>query len=109
MDLYSITLVLALAAGATALGAALVARGRDEETDDSPPAPARRNWARWAGLLGLFLTALSVTIHFMTGHRPGTESALEWTRFLEEHPSFLVAAALSAAGIVVSAAPRPKS
>jgi hypothetical protein len=106
MDLYPITLVLALAAGASALGLALVARGRAEESDDTRPTPTRRNWARRAGLLGLILSALAAAIHVLTQHRPGTANALDWAPFAEGHSSLVVAAALAAAGIAVSAAKR---
>lgn len=101
MDLYSITLALALAAGAAALGAAVLGRARDE-TAERPASEWRRRWGRRAGLAALLLAAVSAASHLFSGHRPGTEAALDFAAFIDAHPALFVAAALAAAGIIVS-------
>ncbi len=105
MDAYSITLALALATGAAALGAAVIGRARDEAAE-RPAAAWSRKWGLRAGITALLLTAVSAVSHVFAGHRPGTETALAFAAFLDAHPALFVAAALAAAGILVSYARR---
>lgn len=86
---YSVALLVALGAGASALAAALLARaGR----------PGRgRRWVAPAAVVALLALAISVGTHALLGHGPGTPEALGPGAFLAEHPAFLVALGLPVA------------
>jgi hypothetical protein len=90
VDLYSLTLALALVAAGLALVAAPWAR--------------HRRAARAAAALALGLAGAALGVHLAFGHRPGSPTALAPPAFLAEHPAFLVVACLVALAYAVSGA-----
>ncbi len=43
-------------------------------------------------ILALTFDGLSLIVHVLMGHRPGTSQAMGWQELLAEHPAFLVVA-----------------
>ncbi len=107
LDPYSLTLaggaataVLALVSSAIAwlrARSAATARGGDRGT-----AFAARTGVAGA-LTSLALVAFSAGYHLLTGHRPGTGSALTVPGFVAEHQAFVVVPLLSALALVIGA------
>lgn len=99
MDLYSVTLGLALAAAGVSLAAALAARLAIS------PAKARAGrrvsrWARAGAVASLLLGTFSLVFHLLTGHRPGTPEAMGPAELVLEHPSFVLVFALAVVVLV---------
>lgn len=108
MDVYSVTLGLALVTAFTSFGLAWLGRLRSWRTGKSPRAVAGAG--RAAGTLGLSalgLVALSSLSHWTVGHPPDSPSALAPAAYIGEHPAFVVVAVVALAGWVVSRGVRP--
>jgi hypothetical protein len=52
-------------------------------------------------ILALTFDGLSLIVHVLTGHRPGTSQAMGWQEFLAEHPAFLVVALFGLLAVVL--------
>ncbi len=98
MDLYSLILAISLAAGGTALLMATAVRIRREER--------LRRAALAIGASGAILSVVSMTIHIISGHRPGSAQAMSASGFIGEHPALLVAMALGTAAAGLALRPR---
>lgn len=92
--LYSATLGIAVALTVLAIGAELWHR-------NTRSAAASRLGAPLA-LAALVSDAVSLVIHWVGGHRPGSEQALEIIAFAREHPSFWIVAGVAGASLVAS-------
>jgi hypothetical protein len=94
LDLYSLTLGLALVAIGVSVLAALSARiGLGKTSAAARTWPARM--ARVGALASLLLVAFSFLFHLLTGHRPGTPQAMGTTEFVLEHPAFVAVAVVA--------------
>lgn len=93
--LYAATLILSFVCGSAALGAAAWTRFRPADRSARLVTPAAA--ASWIALVA------SVAVHLGWGHTPGGPAALSPMGFLREHVSFLLAAALPAVALLVSA------
>jgi hypothetical protein len=81
IDLYSVTLLVALVAGFTAVFLSIAGRIR-------PGSIQRvRKLTLIAAFTGFGFAGFSTIFHFWYGH----QSELPWSSFLKAHPSFLVA------------------
>jgi hypothetical protein len=87
--LYSLTLLLSLAAGGAAILFAGI--GRWGAAGESSRWRRRQGWS--SAVSGGALV-VSFGVHLAFGHTPGSDRALGVGEFLGEHPSFLFAAAL---------------
>jgi len=97
MDLYSVTLGLAMAATSLALGLTLtiwLLPVRDGASHRRK-AVARRT-ASAASVTALGLLIISAAFHFRTGHARDSGAALDPSAFLAMHPALVVTAALAA-------------
>ena len=94
IDLYSVTLLIALVAGFTAVFISILARLKRKN------AARARKLTLISGLTGLGFAAFSTIFHFWNCH----PSELFWTSFLKAHPSFLVAYSLCLLGLLLTPA-----
>jgi hypothetical protein len=92
VDVYSVTLALALVAGGAGLLAVFAGRARE-------PGQASHCVARVGGALGLVFALGAATIHFLSGHRPESEQTLGPIQFAGEHPALIAAAILAAVAL----------
>lgn len=92
MDIYSVTLALALVAGGVGLLAVFAGRARE-------PGQASHRLAQAGGALGLVLALGATTIHVLLGHRPGSEVALGPIQFAGAHPALIAAGILAAVAL----------
>lgn len=113
--LYSILLLVSLAAGSASVILGLAAhfrsRGETPPVGAHPSAPKAVLFVRVAtGLLALSgiggLTSFGV--HWRWGHGEGAVAPMTASEFVRAHPSFLVAGLLVAAGAVVVMAARAR-
>ena len=93
-SVYDVTLLMSLAGGAAALAFALLARMQ------AGPAPDLAGWVLPAAFGAWFSFLMSVTVHLVWGHAPGSPQALSPVEFLREHPAFIVAALIPALAMV---------
>ena len=108
MDFYSVTLGLAMLSAVVALG--MVPVGWLLSRRLAAPPPRAGGVRRPAGIVGgvaLVLVSISGLSHLITGHTPGSSSALEPTDFLREHPALWITAAVAGAACVLLRVARP--
>ena len=74
MDLYSVTLALALAAASAALASAVYGWLGSAGVLAAVTRSRARRVARWAGITALGLLVVSTSHHVAGGHRPGSAS-----------------------------------
>jgi hypothetical protein len=91
LDLYSVTLLLALIAGFMAIFISIAARVKKRNNQNA------RKLTLISALTGLGFAAFSTIFHFLQGH----QSELSWPAFLKAHPSFLVAYAFCLLGLLL--------
>ncbi len=91
MDLYSVALSVSLVAAVASLGLALVGRF----------APKLRSFALGAAFAALAFVSVSMSIHLVAGHRPGSPTALGPGAYFREHPAFVITAAVAMAALVL--------
>ena len=102
MDLYSVTLGLAIAATSCAVGLTLVSRLPSWRDAESPRRSAvARNGAAVTGVTALTLVILSAVFHVGTGHTPGSSTALGPAAFLAMHPALAVTVVMAAVPLAV--------
>ncbi|NNG16226.1 MAG: hypothetical protein HKM89_07055 [Gemmatimonadales bacterium] len=92
MDAYSVTLALALVTGGVGLLAVFSGRARE-------PGQMSHRVGRASGVFGLAFALAAFAIHFLSGHRPGSEQALGPIQFAGEHPALVAAGILAAVAI----------
>lgn len=107
VDIYSVTLGLALAAALAALGLAAYCWLASTGVLRSAGQARIRRLARGAGLAALGLVLLSTASHLFTGHRPGSSAELAPAAFITEHPTIGVASALAAGALLLLWLTRP--
>jgi hypothetical protein len=92
VDVYSVTLALALVAGGVGLLAVFLGRARE-------PTETAHRVARAGGVVGLVFALVAFTVHLLSGHRPGSEQTLGPTQYDGEHPALIAAAILAAVAL----------
>jgi hypothetical protein len=113
--LYSITLLVALFAGALSLLAGIVAlvRARRPVQGESKSSPSPRIYrvATTGALVSVVFAVVSIAVHLAFGHRPGSVEGLDLPAFFALHPSYLGVFAMAAgAGLLAHfAKSEPKS
>lgn len=90
VDFYSATLGMAVLAAVAALALALMRRH------------ATRRFAGPMGVIALVLVAISGLSHAITGHAPGSSSALGPAAFAAEHPALWVTAGVAVLALACS-------
>jgi len=108
VDFYSVTLGLAVLAAVAALGLALVGWLASRGVNTSGPlAGGVRRFTGSVGVIALVLVSISGLSHLITGHPPGSSSALGPAAFFGEHPAFLITTAVAVAALVLLRIARP--
>jgi hypothetical protein len=96
LDIYSVTLGLALGSALVAL--CLVAIERLQRPRKHPSA---QRAAFGAGVAAILLSAVSTLHHVVVRHPPGSPSSLTPLAFVEEHPALFVAAGMAVTALVL--------
>lgn len=111
-SIYSLSLLVSLLSGASSFllsALALVPRLPAALPRCLRLEPKRRRLARLALYLSLLSLLISVTVHLLWGHRPGTPDGLAIPEFLRVHPSYLVAAGLPTLSALLLGFTEPRS
>ena len=107
MDIYSVTLALALAAAVAAVGLAGHCWLASVGVLRSLLRISSRRVARRAAIAALGLSFLSAASHLAIGHRPGSASELAPAAFAMEHPAFVIVVALAVGAFSLLRMARP--